>query len=1407
MPAALPQWYTVALPHSDIREGRLDESVFAANIWAVRQNHAPTTYLDPEQFFAKTYLTGGLSKILKKAGKALCGTTEAGDRIVSLQTAFGGGKTHTQVALWHLARHPDVLRSSASCAEVREALGDLIPKEPCNVAVFTSQTCDATQGRRTPEGIRTRTLWGELALQLGGADLYRLIEANDQSRAVPQGLFVEILRQAAPCLILLDELADYCVGAMAVPVGHGTLADQTVSFVQQLTESAAQAPGAVIVATLPASHLEVASSDKGQEILSRLEKRFGRMSADLKPVADEEVNEVVRRRLFEKLGEPAAHAQVADVFLKLYQAHKNEVPQEASKAAYRDRILSAYPFHPSLIDTLYLRWGSHNDFQRTRGVLRLLASLVGDLWQQRETTRQTQPLIQPCHVRWTIDALRAALTRLWGATYDSVVAADVIGDKANAVAVDEERGREYADERVAQGVAAAVLLGSFGGQGERAGFSSKEIRLSAGRPDLNWGYADGALLALEEKAFYLHNAAAGSQGKRYWFGTKPTLTKLLVQYRGQFTGQDFDAEIIETLQTQTKGLKTDPAPWKVLVNPQADLPEQKVLTLLIMPPDCVWGDDSIFGGSRGRVKELSERWGSKDRLYRNTLLFLLPNQRGLNRIRKELRGIAALEAVKRDYASQLDPDQLGELKQKLTRQKEAVAEVIGAAYPHLARVDGREVAASNMTEIGNNLTDHLLAAWRQVTDEEEWVLRKVGPVTLQKTGMVPTEGGVRVRDAVEAFLRYTDKPMVSSTDAVLPGLSQSCKDRVIGIGRGTSPEKLQTKRCGEYVALDRGEEGVWIIPPFAEKPDDTEGKPTGGGGSSLPPLPNTDKPIRKPGTTGGEEETPAPPTVRAVAIEGSVALENWTEVFRCFIVPASRLTLTCLVMAACVPAGCARWNHLLQPEVTEPAVRERITVSPDTAHALDRTVADPRGPVVSAREAHPAPAEPAGPADVPVFSLPDAVAFALKNNPRLRAARASVARARGQEQVAFAPFLPEANLLVRYGGTSPNLSPGAPGPVGGILPSGTGPHGFAQAELQLQWTVWDFGRTAGRYGQAVSREHIAERQLARASQTVAYDVTSAYLRLLLAQAARRVQDQSIRLARAILDDTRVRREAGVADPDTVLRAEVQLSEAREALVLAAQAEFDALARLNQAMGRNVSLPLQLIDWTARPAFDRSLPECLQAAVAGRQEVAVAREAVAAAGHGLQAAEGEFFPHLYLVGSLGRVDGEGVLNGWHEGAAIHLNQLLYGGGRRQGERRAAEAEVRAAAANAQVVFDNVSLEVNLAFRALAAARARIRLAETAVVQARENLRLVRVKYNNGNATPTDLVDAETALTRSEQRDYSAGYDYLAALAQLEYAVGAPQGCFLGQPPAPARDAARPEQLPPPRPFPAGGKQGE
>lgn len=462
MTAELKPWYAVATPHEDIRKGRLDEAVFAAKIWAVVQGTAPEVYLDPEEFYRKTHMTVGLGAILSRVSSALRGGGESGDRIISLQTPFGGGKTHALVALWHLAKFTQKLKKSPSCADVRRVLGGKFPEKVKGVAVFTNASCDATQGRKTPEGVHTRTLWGEIALQLGGKSLYQKVKANDESQRVPQGIFVDVLREAAPCIILLDELADYCVGAAAVPVGDTTLADQTISFVQQLTEAVQQVPGAVVVATLPASRFEVAQSEKGQEAFVTLERRFQRLGADVKPVADDEICEVVRARLFESITAPDEQdypKKVALAYQGMYAAHSGEVPNEASKSTYRGQIERAYPFHPLLLDALYMRWGSHPDFQRTRGVLRLLASIVGDLWQRREGNTQTQHLIQPCHVRWSIDAMQAALTRLWGPAYQSVAAADLLGEKSNAGIFDDERGGDYRREGIAQGWRRRFCLG------------------------------------------------------------------------------------------------------------------------------------------------------------------------------------------------------------------------------------------------------------------------------------------------------------------------------------------------------------------------------------------------------------------------------------------------------------------------------------------------------------------------------------------------------------------------------------------------------------------------------------------------------------------------------------------------------------------------------------------------------------------------------------------------------------------------------------------------------------------------------------------------------------------------------------------------------------------------------------
>lgn len=435
--------------------------------------------------------------------------------------------------------------------------------------------------------------------------------------------------------------------------------------------------------------------------------------------------------------------------------------------------------------------------------------------------------------------------------------------------------------------------------------------------------------------------------------------------------------------------------------------------------------------------------------------------------------------------------------------------------------------------------------------------------------------------------------------------------------------------------------------------------------------------------------------------------------------------------------------------------------------------------------AEPTPAETweRGPDEDPsalTLSIPDAIEIALQNNPRLRKARAVIERTRGAEQMAFAAFLPEIGLTNRIGSVSGNLSPGAPGPAGGIVGIGDSGHDFIQTELQVQWMIYDFGRSSGRYQQAVSRERIAELQYARARETVAFDAAAGLLQGLLAAALKTVQEEAIRAADSTLKDSRVRRAAGVAERDDVLRAEVQASEVREAWVLAREAELAAQARLNRVLGRSAALPLKLMDQKGEPPLTQSLSQCLELAAAQRPEVSMAQEAVAVARFGRQKAAAEFRPRVYVRGSAGYVEGRKILDGFQEGFALHFDQPIYRGGHRLGELHSADAEIAEALADAQALLDNITLEVALAYRSAGAARARINLAKPAVAEAEENLRLLRIKYRNGNATPTDLVDAESALTRGRQRFQIATYDYLISLARLDYAVGNPAaGSLLGR----------------------------
>ena len=270
----LVPWFKNVTPHLDIRQGNLDESVFAANLAEVALGHGREVYQNPSVFFSKTFFTEGLKNIAKRVIKGLNGNEDAENRVISLQTGFGGGKTHTLISLYHIAKSGKKLGNLLHTQSLLDYIGK--PDfDNASIAIFTNRTNDPTQGRKTEDGLTIRTLWGELAYQLAGKAGFEIVRPNDENRTAPKGLFKEVLKKTNSALILIDELADYCVAASGVPVGASTLSDQTISFIQELSETVASMNKCVVVATLPASIEEVANSAQASQILNSLSNRLG----------------------------------------------------------------------------------------------------------------------------------------------------------------------------------------------------------------------------------------------------------------------------------------------------------------------------------------------------------------------------------------------------------------------------------------------------------------------------------------------------------------------------------------------------------------------------------------------------------------------------------------------------------------------------------------------------------------------------------------------------------------------------------------------------------------------------------------------------------------------------------------------------------------------------------------------------------------------------------------------------------------------------------------------------------------------------------------------------------------------------------------------------------------------------
>jgi hypothetical protein len=737
-------WHEVVIPHPDIRAGKFDESVFAADLADVVADRGPLEYRDAEIFFRKTYPTRGLVELLSTVLARLSGRG-TGEAVIQIQTPFGGGKTHSLIALYHLFTAGQRLADQDLVAQtLTAAVVDRVPST--RVATFVGTAADPLGGK---------TPWGTLAEQLGRYDLLR---AHDERRQAPGKDLLHGLLQDQPTLILMDEIAEYVVKAKG-------FSGQVLAFFQELTETAKVLPRCALVVTLPSS---APYGEEGERALNQLQQIFGRVEAIYTPVDGEEIYALIRRRLLEDAGDPAEARRTADNYVALYRRLGDDIPREAREPAYREKLRMAYPFHPELIDLLFERWSTFSTFQRTRGVLRLLAEVVADLYRRQHPT----PLIQPAHLNLANTAIRREFLKHVGNEYEGVIASDIVDGNAKAQQIDRQTGGDYARFGVATGLATAIFFGSFSGS-EKKGLGIQRLRLAVLREGMPVALVGDALGRLGEELWYLH-----TENGLYAFSNQPNLNRIIVEKEEHVQ----DEQIAVAIRTQLERLAGSELSVTLWPRQSQDVPDTRQLKLVVLAPP----QTRQSGPTMALVEELLSRAGAAFRTYRNTLVVLAPDAGEAAALRERVKRSLALRAIQDDRAlvRQLSEESRTGLASKLKDAEDSLPFQVLSAYRHLARAGdaGVEWLDLGLPTVGER--GSLARRVREYLKSQEVLVDRLAPHRLVEKALRPDEQEKPLGEIIEAFLRYPHLPMLESAAVVTRAVAEGVVGGLFGLRIG-----------------------------------------------------------------------------------------------------------------------------------------------------------------------------------------------------------------------------------------------------------------------------------------------------------------------------------------------------------------------------------------------------------------------------------------------------------------------------------------------------------------------------------------------------------------------------------------------------------------------------------------------
>lgn len=674
----LKPWRIVAEPHPDVARGVYRQAEFAADLAQVARGTASSEYQDPADFFARTFITEGMEGLLLQAVQRVSGL--GGEPVIQLKTAFGGGKTHSMLALYHLLKNGSRATAYAGVRAVLAKAG-ISTLPDTRVVTLVGIWLDPSKSRRDAflPGHTINTIWGEmtaqLAIQANDLDLYNLIKEPDKKGVAPgAATLVEILDRVGPCLILIDELVAYArkiYGQSDLPAGTF---ESVLSFIQELTEACRASKNSLVVASIPESEME-AGGDAGIQALRRIERVFGRMEAIWKPVVADEGFEIVRRRLFKDIVDVQTVDAVCRAYSRMYQDNPSDFPIESKEVAYLERLKACYPIHPEVFDRLYEDWATLENFQRTRGVLRFMASVIRDLWEKGNQ----ELLIMPGSINFGDSIIREELTRylLEGKdAWNTVIDKEVDGARALSVQIDRQQTR-FGQIGAARRVARTIALGSAPDvRGQRMrGLQDVRIRLGVVQPSESIPVYNDALNKLQAELSHLYSAT-----QRYWFDTRPTLRKTVQDRASQIDLEVAAYEVQKLLNGwQRPSLNfagVHPGPMST-----GDVPDDDRVRLVLLPPQQSYRRNGATSKALVLANDILTSRGSAPRLYRNMLAFMAPDSELIAHTVDEMSMCMAWQSVLDEEDSlNLDAAQRREVRQALAQSKETVDRRLREAY-------------------------------------------------------------------------------------------------------------------------------------------------------------------------------------------------------------------------------------------------------------------------------------------------------------------------------------------------------------------------------------------------------------------------------------------------------------------------------------------------------------------------------------------------------------------------------------------------------------------------------------------------------------------------------------------------------------------------------------------------------